>query len=84
MLGHPTFAERVVADDEERFYTPWTEPDWVFWPGGVETLKWSSEIPVKFLSVIDKDKCVNHKDIPSIENWSYGFRDSNCIKPNNE
>ena len=42
------------------------------------------KIPVKFLSVIDKDKCVNHKDIPSIGNWSYGFRGSNCIKPNNE
>jgi len=42
------------------------------------------KIPVKFLSVIDKDKCVNHKDIPSIGNWSYGFRGSNCIKPNND
>lgn len=42
------------------------------------------KIPVNFLSVIDKDKCVNHKDIPSIGNWSYGFRGSNCIKPNNE
>lgn len=42
------------------------------------------KIPVKFLSVIDKDKCVNHKEIPSIGNWSYGFMGSNCIKPNNE
>ena len=42
------------------------------------------KIPVKFLSVIDKDKCINHKDIPSIGNWSYGYRGSNCIKPNNE
>lgn len=42
------------------------------------------KIPVKFLSVIDKDKCVNHKDILCINNWSYGFRGSNCIKPNNE
>lgn len=42
------------------------------------------KIPVKFLSVIDKDKCVNHKDIPCIGNWSYGFRGSNCIKPNND
>lgn len=42
------------------------------------------KIPVKFLSVIDKDNCVNHKDIPSIGNWSYGFRGSNCIRPNND
>ena len=42
------------------------------------------KIPVKFLSVIDKDKCINHKDIPSIGNWSYGYRGSNCIKPKNE
>ena len=42
------------------------------------------KIPVKFLSVIDKTKCVTYKDIPSIGNWSYGYRGSNCIKPNNE
>lgn len=73
-----------LTDDDLNFITNNGE---IFALDSKSRERWKShaiKIPVKFLSVIDKDKCVNHKDIPSIGNWSYGFRGSNCIKPNND
>lgn len=73
-----------LTDDDLNFITNNGE---IFAIDSKSRERWKSlaiKIHVKFLSVIDKDKCVNHKDIPSIGNWSYGFRGSNCIRPNND
>lgn len=73
-----------LTDDDLNFITNNGE---IFALDSKSRERWKShaiKIPVKFLSVIDKDKCVNHKDIPCIGNWSYGFRGSNCIRPNND
>lgn len=73
-----------LTDDDLNFITNNGE---IFAIDNKSRERWKSlaiKIHVKFLSVIDKDKCVNHKDIPSIGNWSYGFRGSNCIRPNND
>ena len=57
----------IYANEKHQFHLPWYS-DVIC-------------IPVEYIATIDPSRCVKHKDIPHINEWSYGYRGSGCIKP---